>query len=146
DAVGALFHDAAAAHGHVRVSTELQARRVPVLVQQKVETAHFVRAVVRAVPRADAAVVDHVVQTFVAVNGGAHGADDLARRVLALHARNGLEIGLRIRDRTTVIGVDPDPMHLTSAQHLVLADDRDVVLGLTADDAGVATDAGIDVD
>ncbi len=37
-------------------------------------------------------------------------------------------------------------MHLAAAQHLFLADDRDVVLRLAADDAGVAADAGVDVD
>src|SRR6185436_13606302 len=33
-----------------------------------------------------------------------------------------------------------------AAQDLVLADHRDVVLGLAPDDAGVAADAGVDVD
>ena len=94
-AVRALFHDAAAAHGDVGIASELQAGRVPVLIEQEVEAANFVRAVVRAVPRADTAVVDHVVQPFVAVHGGADRADDLARRVLALHARHGLEIASR---------------------------------------------------
>ena len=66
-AVGALLHDAAAAHRDVGIAPQLEARRVPVLIEQEVEAAHLVRAVVRAVPRADAAVVDHVVQAFVAV-------------------------------------------------------------------------------
>ena len=37
-------------------------------------------------------------------------------------------------------------MHLTLVDHLLLADDRNVVLGLAGDDAGVATDAGVQVD
>ena len=37
-------------------------------------------------------------------------------------------------------------MHLAAAEDLILADDRDVVLGLAGDDAGVAADAGVEVD
>jgi hypothetical protein len=112
----------------------------------EVEAAHFVRAVVGAVPRADTAVVDHVVQPFVAVRGRADRADHLAGGVFALHARHGLEIGFRVVRRTAVIGVHAQPVHLAPAQHLFLADDRDGVLGLAADHAGVAADAGVDVD
>ncbi len=65
----------------------LKVGRVPVLVEQEVEAAHLVGAVVRAVARPHAAVVDHVVQAFVAVDGRRDRAHHLARRVLALHAR-----------------------------------------------------------
>ena len=102
-AVGALLHHAAAAHGDVGVAPQLQARRVPVLIEQEVEAADLVGTVVRAVARADAAVVDHVVQPFVAVHRRADRADDLARRVLALHARHRLEVGLRILGRPAVV-------------------------------------------
>ena len=68
---------------------------VKVGVLEEVEAAHFVRAVVRAVPRADAAVVDHVVQALGAVDGRPDRADQFARRVLAVHARHRLEVGSR---------------------------------------------------
>ena len=44
------------------------------------------------------------------------------------------------------VAVDADPVHLAAARHLVLAHDRDVVLGLAGDHAGVAADAGVQVD
>ena len=56
------------------------------MVVEEVEAADLVRAVVAAVAGADAAVVDHLVQALVAVDGGVHRADVLARRVLAVHA------------------------------------------------------------
>ena len=46
----------------------------------------------------------------------------------------------------SIVAVDADPVHLAPAAHLVLADDRDVVLRLAGDDAGVAADAGVEVD
>src|SRR6185369_1243919 len=98
DAVRALLHDAAPAHGDVGVRQHPQARRAelfrPVV---EVEPAHLVGTVVRAVLRPDAAVVDHVVQAFRAVHGRADRTDQLARRVLAVHARDRLEGVLRVR-------------------------------------------------
>src|SRR5204862_6822011 len=61
-AVRALLHHAAAADADVGIASKLQARRVPVLVEEKIESPYLVRAVVRAVPRPDTAVVHHVVQ------------------------------------------------------------------------------------
>ena len=145
-AVGALFHHAAAAHGDVGVAPELQARRRPVLIEQEVEAADLVRAVVRAVARADTAVVDHVVQPFVGVHRRADRTHHFARRVLALHAGNGLEVGLGVVDRAAVVGVDADPVHFTAGQHLLFADHGNVVLRLAADDARVAADARVHVD
>jgi len=43
---------------------------------------------------------------------------------------------------TLVVAVDPDPVHLSSDQDLLRADDRYVVLGLAGDDTGTAADAG----
>src|SRR5205807_3305686 len=105
-------------------------RRLPILEAQEVEAANFVGAVVRTVARADAAIVDHIVQAFGAVDRGTDGADLLARRVLALLAGHGLEECRRIKERLVVAGrivggglhrllvitVDADPMHFASAQ------------------------------
>src|SRR4029077_13787227 len=76
-AVGALHHHAAAANGDVGIPQRPEALSVPVLIQEEVEPPHFVRTVVRAVPRADTAVVDHVVEALVAVCGRCHRTDDL---------------------------------------------------------------------
>src|SRR4029453_12549220 len=145
-AVGALLHHAARAHGHVRVVGELEDTRRVFRVVEEVEAPHLVRAVVRAVARADAAVVDHRVQAFRVVHGGRDRADLLARGVLALHAGHRLERGARVGGLAGEVGVDAQPRHLAAAPHLVLADHRDVVLALAGDGAGVAAGAGVEVD
>src|SRR5262249_18506815 len=61
-----------------------------------VEAADLVRAVVRAVARADAAVVRHVVEPLGAVRRGVDRADVLARRLFALHAGERLQGDMRI--------------------------------------------------
>src|SRR5581483_678995 len=145
-AVRALLHDAARTDRDIGIAHRLERRRVVVGVVEEVEAANLVRAVVRAVARADAAVVGHVVQTFAAVRRGANRADRLARRVLALHARHGLVVDLGIRDVAAVVAIDADPVHLALAPHFVLADDRDVVLRLAGDHAAVAAGADRRVD
>ena len=45
-----------------------------------------------------------------------------------------------------VITRDPQPVHLAADFDLVLADHRHIVLGRAGDDAGVAADAGIEID
>src|SRR5262249_46201778 len=81
-AVGAFFHHAAAADRHLGIAHQAQAFRGEVGIPEEVEAADLVGAVVRAVARADAAVVDHVVETVAAVHRRAYGTDDLAGRVL----------------------------------------------------------------
>src|SRR5262249_46403717 len=95
-AVSALLHHAPAAYGDVGIAHHLELRRLPILEEQEVEAANLVRAVVRAIARAHAAVIDHVIQAFAAVDGRPHRADNLARGVLTLHARYRLEIGLGV--------------------------------------------------
>src|SRR6266568_7439593 len=145
-AVGALLHDPAAAHGHVGVAHHLESGGGPVLVQEEVEAPHLVGAVVRAVARPHAAVVDHVVEPLLAVHGGGHRAHHLAGGVLAVHAEDGLVEGLRALRGTSVIAVHPDPVHLAAAGDLVLPHHGDVVLGDARGDAGVAAHAGAQVD
>ena len=45
-----------------------------------------------------------------------------------------------------VIAIDAQPVHFALMHHLLLADDGNVVLGLAGDDAGVAADAGVQID
>ncbi len=111
-----------------------------------VETAHLVGTVVGAEAGADAAVVDHDVQAFLVVHGGTDGADDLARRPLAVLAQDRLQQHVRCLRAAFVVAIDAQPVHLALMDHLLLADDGDVVFRHAGDDAGVAADAGIQVD
>ncbi len=143
---------------HVVVRLHLQesgrTQRLAAEVVEVVESTHLVRAVVGAVAGADAAVVDHCVEAVRGVHGRRDGTHLLARCVLALLTGHRLH-----RDGCRLIGVvslgrlleaevpvDPEPVHLASAEDLVLADDRDVVLGLAGDHAGRATGAGVQID
>ena len=119
---------------------------------QVVEAADLVRAVVRAVARADAAVVRHLVEALGPVRRGVDRADVLARRLFAVHARERLVDGervfgggvqLRVLDP---VAVDAEPVHLAAAPDFELADDRHVVLGHAGDDARVAARARVEVD
>src|SRR6185503_9722237 len=140
-AVSALLHYAAAAHRDVRVAHHLQAGGVEILIQQKVKPPNFIRAVVRAIPSADATVVSHVVEAFGAVRGRRNRAHHFARRVLALLARNGLEIGLRVSLAAFVVCIHAKPVHLAAPGDLLLSYDWNVVLGDTSNNASVASDA-----
>ena len=53
---------------------------------------------------------------------------------------------LGIVDIPPEVPVDADPGHLAAVEHVFLADDRDIVLGLAGQRAGVAADAGVQVD
>src|SRR5207302_9568708 len=96
--------------------------------------------VVRAIARADATVVNHVIQAYGAVRGRVHRTDRLARRVLAMHARHRLEEWPDwIYFVAFVISIDANPVHLAAARHLFFADDRNIVLSLTSHRASIAT-------
>ena len=159
----ALLHDASHAHGDFRVELHLGhvsrtilevvlrlghqdaalAHRIAAVVIKEVESTHLVRAVVTAVARTDATVVDHVVQAVQIMDGGRHRAHLLARRVLAVHAGHRLHairLGLRCGAALEVT-VNTNPVHLATASHLILTDDRNVVLCLACHDAGTATSA-----
>src|SRR5207237_8608835 len=60
----ALFHDAAAADRHIGIAQRLETRRLVVREQHEVEAPYLVWTVVQAVPRSDAAVVNHHVDAF----------------------------------------------------------------------------------
>ena len=146
DTISTLLHDAAASHRHVGITHHLVLRRFPILEEQEVKAPHLVRTVIRAVPRAHAAVVNHVVQALGAVHGGTDRTNQLTRRVLALHAGYRLKECSRIRPIALVVGIDAQPVHMPAPHHLLLADDWNVVLGLAGDDAVVASDARIQID
>src|SRR5205823_3389764 len=105
DAVGALLHDAAGADRDVRVAQQAEAVGGVVGVLEEVEAADLVGTVVRAVTGADTAVVDHVVEALGAVDGGTDRADQLAGRLLAVHAGHWLVRDARVVGWTIEVGV-----------------------------------------
>ncbi len=112
---------------------------------------HLVGAVARAGAGSDAAVIDHEVQALVVMQRRLDRAAHFAGRLLAMHAGNGLEMRVGVVEpgaglQARVIAVDAQPMHLAADRHLLLADHRNVVLGLARHDAGVAADAAVLVD
>ncbi len=148
NAVGAFLHHAAAAHGDVRIAHQLARGRLLELVGvvfQKIEPPHFVRAVIRAIARADAAVVNHLIEALTAVHGRGDGADQLAWRIFAMHARHRLMKAARFRAIAFEIAIDANPVHFASTRHLLFSDNRNVVLRLTGNGAGAATDAGVEI-
>src|SRR6185295_9490552 len=72
--------------------------------------------------------------------------DLLARCVLALLAGQRLVIDDRLLGGAAEVPVDADPVHLAVVHHLFAADDRNVVLVLAGDHAGVAAGAGRQID
>src|SRR6185437_460020 len=90
EAIGAFLHDAPRPHGDIRVA-RFRRPRLFLGVSEEVEPPDLVGAIVRAEPRADAAIVDHDVQALMIVVRRLDRADDLAGRVLAMHAQDGLE-------------------------------------------------------
>src|SRR5271170_8101228 len=144
-AVGAFFHDSAAAHGDAGIAQAIQAGRGVIRIEQEIEPSHLVRAIVGAVARTHAAVVHHFVQAFGAVHRRADGADDFAGRVFAVHAEHRLVIRFGIINAAAEIGVHADPVHRAALHHLFLADHRNIIFGLAGDDAGVAAHALVQV-
>ena len=63
-----------------------------------------------------------------------------------MDAHHRLEIRVGGVDPAAVVAVDAQPVHFAADDHLLLAHDRDVVLGLAGDHAGIAADAGRLVD
>src|ERR1700723_1082063 len=144
-AVRAFFHHAAAAYGDVGIAHAVEAGRGVIRIEQEIEAPDFVRAIVRAVARADAAVVNHFVQAFGAVHRGADGADHFAGRVLTVHAEHRLVIRFGIVYAAAEISVHADPVHRAALHYLFLADDRNILFGLAGFDAGVAAHAFVQV-
>src|SRR5882672_11214448 len=133
DAHRALLHHAELADRHVGVQLYLEGRRE--LVLEPVEPPHVIRAVVAAVARADASVVDLSVQPLVRAVGREDGADRLARRdlaVLAEHRQEEIRRMLRLAFRPAL---EAEPVQLAPVRGRGLPHHRDVVLRLARDHA-----------
>src|ERR1019366_4998554 len=124
----------------------LQAGRFEIAEQEEIESPHLVGAVVGTIPRAHAAVVDHVVEAFGAVSCSLHGADQLAGRVLAVHARDRLVVDGGIALVALIVGIHAYPVHRASAAHLVLTHHGDIVFRLAGHYTRAASGAGVEVD
>ena len=111
-AVRALLHHPARAHGDVGVVHHRHGWPSRLVIVEEVEAPDLVRAVVRAEPRADAAVVDHLVQPVVAVDRRVDRADVLAGRLLAVLAEHRLDEHPRVVGGSDEVAVDPQPVHL----------------------------------
>ncbi len=145
-AVCAFLHHSAAAYGHIGIPHHLELRGIPILEEKEIKPPHFVRTVVRAIARPDAAVVNHVVETFRAMGRCANGTNQLAWRVFTLHARYRLEICFGIIAIALVISVDSQPMHVPAFVDLLFANDGNIIFRLAGDDAVIASHAGIQID
>src|SRR5690606_37117886 len=129
-------------HCNVRIGMSSGARIV-VGKLEEIEVTNFIRAVVRAKPRSDTAVINLYIQPFAVVHGCSNRAYDFTRSVLAMLASHGLE--LRTLIGFVAIQVYTYPVHLTTHGNLFRSDDGDIVLCLTCDSAGVAAYACVQV-
>src|SRR5438046_2114850 len=75
------------------------------------------------------------------VHGCAHRGEHFRPRLFRMHSRPRVEILafglLRAWPLRGIIVVDPQPVHLAAAHHLIFPDDGDVVLALTRCHVGV---------
>ena len=133
----ALFHHSPGAHRHIWVQhhaaqgvRHVEIKFLVFRVVVPVEAPHLVWAVVGAIARANAAVVDLLVQALRTRGGGQDRADGLARGILAVLAHHGLMNTDRIFLRTAVITVNSDPMHDAASFNLVLSHYGNIVLCL----------------
>src|SRR4029450_7173946 len=118
-AVGALLHHAPRADRDVGVHRELEDVGRVLGEVEEIEPANLVRTIVRAVARPDTPVLDHHVEALGVVYGRGHGADLLARSVLAVHTGNGLEDDLGAAGGLAgEVPVDPEPGHLSPPRDL----------------------------
>ena len=101
---------------HVGVQDQVLSSRSLARVVEPVEAPHLVGAVVGAVARTDAAVVDLLVEAFRALHSGLHGADVLAGGVVAMltEHRHVHHVDVEVA-RTAVVAVDAHPVHLPRA-------------------------------
>ena len=111
-------------------------KRLSIAVVQVVKATDFVRTVVTAVTSTDTAVVNHVVQAFVRVNGRGNRTNGFARSVFAVVTSYRLVndlvvvvfflvvVGVQV---ATVVAVDANPMQLAASPNFCFADNRDVV-------------------
>ena len=149
DAERALLHHAAFAHRDIGILCHQLGFAETGVVIEPVEATNLVGTVVRAEARADAPVVNHLVETIGAVHGRFNRTDVLARRLLAVLTQHGLWGQLRRLGGPFIgarVPIDAQPVHLASLANVVGADHRHVVLRLACNGARSAANAGRKID
>ena len=158
NAVGAFLHHTAAADRHLGVHhqrLELAISRfdrsgigiqaVPdadlLVVVEVIESPYLERTVVGAVTGPDATVVRHRIDPFLGMNRGSDRANLFTGSRFAVHAGHRLLHDVGVFLVSLEIAVDTQPVHLTTIEHLFTTNNRDIVLALTGDHAGIAADA-----
>src|SRR5690242_6288896 len=125
-AKAALLHHTFAAHRDIRIELPVERLGERVLlapgfaIAEPVEVADLIRAIVRAVARADATVVHLHVQSVGRVVGRIHRAHRLARRVTTMLTEHRNKSRLELIAEASVIGalevaLDTKPRHLAPA-------------------------------
>ena len=119
---------------------------------EPIEISHLVGTVRGAIARADAAVVDLGIQAIRRMVGGAHRADDLAGRRLALLAHHRQELGALLGKllgelrALAPVALDPKPVHRLALREALLAHYGQIVLRIAGGGARIAAGAGVEVD
>ena len=80
------------------------------------------------------------------MHGRPNRTDCFAGRLLAMHAQHRLKVAIGRSGASLVLAVDAQPVHLSLVNHLLFADNGNIVLGLAGDNASIATNAGVQVD
>jgi len=111
----------------------------------KVEEPDIIRTRIRAVPRADAPVVDLRVKAFFRVMTRIGRAHRLARRRIALLAHHRPELHADVGELALVVPLDADPVHCAPARRLVGPDRRDIVLSMAGGHARTAASALVQI-
>jgi hypothetical protein len=141
---GALFHHALGANRHLGIPGVLK-RFMPNRVVE-IEEPHGIRAIIRAIPRADTPVVYLGIQSFFGVICCEHRAHGLARGLVAVLAQDGHEASTDIGEFALEITFHPDPVDRAALRCLGITGDANVVLGMTCHYASLAPGAEIQVD
>ena len=108
---------------------------------EEVEAADLIRTVVRTVTGSNTAVVNHLVQTLMAVNRRCNWTNRLTRRLLTLHTWNWHEVRNRIvYILAFIIVVQANPVHFAATRDFLLTNDWNVILSLAGDRTRVTAD------
>src|SRR5581483_3316147 len=130
----ALLDQALRSNGDVWI--EVRAHRLGPIVLVEVEEPHVPLTVVRAISRANAAIVDLNVQAVVAVVDRIHRADRLAGRVLAVLTEHRNEARLDVGELSLPVPLDANPFLRAVVEKQLLVVDGKIVLRLASDHAG----------
>ena len=123
------------------------------VVIEEIKPADLIRTVVGTITCSNATVVGHDIQALLVMHGGVDGANTFTRSILAMLAEHRLVHHLRVVHLIFLrqlaiaaeVTIDAQPVHLAVFVNLILADDRDVILALAGQHAGVAAHAGREI-